>query len=259
MTAVTRDSISLRSAGIIFITQQKKGFRFTLDSLLLADFCSIKPRDRVLEPGAGTGIISLLLAKKFPRARFLADEIEPRAYELLLRNINDNGLASNIVPAHTDLRDLTSSFSPHAFNVIVANPPYTRTGAGRKSPFPDRHIARQSQTAPITAWLGLNALLKNKGSYFLVFPANRTAELLSLLRMHDLEPKRLRFVHPFLHKPASLVLVEAMRSARIGLDVLPPLVVHENDGAYSEEVREIYGTGFEGSTGKTSLDTEEAD
>ena len=98
MTAVTRDSISLRSAGIVFITQQKKGVRFTLDSLLLADFCSIKPRDRVLEPGAGTGIISLLLARKFPKARFVADEIEPHAYELLLHNIEDNGLARTSRP-----------------------------------------------------------------------------------------------------------------------------------------------------------------
>jgi tRNA1Val (adenine37-N6)-methyltransferase len=246
VTAVTRDSISLRSAGIIFITQQKKGFRFTLDSLLLADFCNIRPRDRVLEPGAGTGVISLLLAKKFPKARFVADEVEPGAYGLLTQNIEDNGLVSNIVPVNTDLRDLSSSFSPHAFDVIVANPPYTKTGAGKKSPFPDRHLARQGRSTSITLWLGLNALLKNKGRYFLVFPASRTAELTALLRMHDLEPKRLRFVHPFPHKPASLVLVEAMRSARIGLDVLRPLVVHEKDGGYTEEVKDIYGTNSEG-------------
>jgi tRNA1Val (adenine37-N6)-methyltransferase len=244
VTPVTRDSISLRSAGIVSITQQKKGFRFTLDSLLLADFCRIKPRDRVLEPGAGTGVISLLLAKKFPQARFVADEVEPGAYELLLRNIEDNGLAENIVPVNRDIRVLGSSISPHAFDVIVANPPYTKDGAGRTSPYPDRHLARQGQTAPLFAWLDLKDLLKNKGRYFLVFPASRAAELVSLLRTRDLEPKRLRFVHPYMNKPASLVLVEAMRSAGIGLDVLPPLVVHERDGGYTEQVREIYGTDF---------------
>ncbi len=242
MTAVTHDSISLRGAGIVSITQQKKGFRFTLDSLLLADFCCIKPRDRVLEPGAGTGVISLLLARKFPKARFLADEVEPGAYELLLRNIEDNGLTTNIVPINADLRNLSSTISPRSFNVIVANPPYTKAGAGRTSPFPDRHLARQGQTATIDTWLDLKDLLKDKGRYFLVFPASRAAELLALLRTRDLEPKRLRFVHPHVHKPASLVLVEAIRSAGIGLDVLPPLIVHEQDGGYTEEVREIYGT-----------------
>jgi len=244
--AVTRDSISLRNAGIISITQQKKGFRFTLDSLLLADFCRIKPRDRVLEPGAGTGIISLLLAKKSPKARFVADEVEPGAYELLLRNIADNELSESITPVDRDIRDLGSSLSPHAFDVIVANPPYTKAGAGRTSPFPDRHLARQGQAAPIDAWLDLKDLLRNKGRFFIVFPASRAAELLALLRIRDLEPKRLQFVHPSLHKPASLVLVEAMRSAGIGLDVLPPLIVHEQDGGYTEEVREIYGTRMQG-------------
>lgn len=242
MTEVSHDSISLRNAGIVHITQQKKGVRFTLDSLLLADFCRIKPRDKVLEPGAGAGVISLLLARKFPQARFVADEVEPGAYELLLRNIENNGLLKNIVPMNTDLLDLHSSLPLQSFEVIVANPPYTKAGSGRTSPFPDRHLARQGQTAPIDAWLGLKELLKNKGRYFLVFPASRAAELLALLRIRDLEPKRLRFVHPHVHKPASLVLVEAIRSAGVGLDVLPPLIVHEQDGGYTEEVREIYGT-----------------
>jgi len=250
VTEVSRDSISLRNAGIVHITQHKKGVRFTLDSLLLADFCRIKPRDRVLEPGAGTGIISLLLAKKFPQARFVADEIEPGAYELLLRNIERNGLSENITPVDRDIRDLSSSISRDSFDVIVANPPYIKAGAGRKSPFPDRHLARQSQIAPIAEWLDLKDLLKNKGRYVLVFPANRAVELMALLRMRDLEPKRLRFVHPSLHKPASLVLFEAMRSAGIGLDVLPPLIVHEQDGGYTEEVRDIYGTEILKSTGQ---------
>ena len=259
MTDVTRDSISLRNAGIVFITQQKKGVRFTLDSLLLADFCCIKPRDRVLEPGAGTGVITLLLAKKFPQARFVADEVEPEAYELLLHNIEDNGLLDNIVPVNADLCDLTNSISSHAFDVIVANPPYTKAGAGRTSPFSDRHLARQGKTAPITAWLDLKDLLKDKGRYFIVFPASRAAELLALLHMRELEPKRLRFVHPYAHKPASLILVEAMRSAGIGLDVLPPLIVHEHDGGYTEEVRDIYGTSIKESAGKGSLHMEATD
>jgi len=257
MTAKTRDSIAIRGAGIVFITQQKQGVRFTLDSLLLADFCRIKPKDRVLEPGAGTGVISLLLAKKFPQARFVADEVEPGAYGLLLHNIEDNGLTDNIVPVNADISDLSNTISPHAFDVIVANPPYTKADAGRTSPFSDRHLARQDRIAPITAWLDLKDLLKNKGRYFLVFPASRAAELLEHLCTRDLEPKRLRFVHPHAHKPASLVLVEAMRSAGSGLDVLPPLIVHEQDGGYTEEVRDIYGAGFEGSTEKRLLDTDE--
>jgi len=241
VSAGTDDSIALRGAGLVSIYQTKKGFRFTLDSLLLADFCRIKSRDRVLEPGAGTGIISIVLAKKFPSARFVADEIEPQLCNLLRRNVERNGLLDAITTIERDLRYLRRSMAPETFDAIVANPPYVKQGTGKISPSSERQSARHDQAAPLTAWLNLQCLLKNKGRYFLVFPASRAAELLSLLRENNLEPKRLRSVHPFADKPASLLLIESVKRAGIGLEIMPPLIVHEADGRYADEMREIYG------------------
>jgi len=235
------DSIALRDSGIVYITQPLKGHRFTLDSILLADFCRIKPKDRVLEPGAGTGIISLLLAKKFPHARFVADEFDSHAYDLLSGNIRKNGLENNIVPVDKDIKYLSRSIAPNAFDAIIANPPYIKSGAGRKSPSLERQTARHDQAASLPLWLNLQALLKTKGKYFLVFPAYRAVELTSLLREKKLEPKRLRFVHPHMHKPASLVLLEAVKGAGAGIEVLPPLIVHEQDCGYTDEMKEMYG------------------
>jgi tRNA1Val (adenine37-N6)-methyltransferase len=240
VSSLTHDSIALRGAGIVNITQPRQGVRFTLDSLLLADFCRIKPSDRVLEPGAGTGIISILLGKKSPKARLVADEAEPLAYELLRTNIEMNGMTGRIVPVASDIRYLGRSFGPNAFDVIVANPPYTKTGAGRTSPNGERQMARQDQIASISVWLDLQALLKDKGRYYLVFPAGRLAELLSLLKEKRLEPKSMRLVHPYRDKPASLVLIESVKSGGVGIRVLPPLVVHEAGGGYSVEMRQIY-------------------
>jgi tRNA1(Val) A37 N6-methylase TrmN6 len=240
MTSITLDSISLRGAGVVNVAQFRKGFRFTQDSIILADFCRIKPRDRVLELGAGTGVISLLLAKKFPGTRFVADEFEPQAYSLLRRNVEMNGLSDRIVPVDRDVKYLSRSIAPEAFDVLVANPPYTKSGAGRKSPSPERQTARQDQSVSLHAWLNRQDLLKNKGRYYLVFPASRSAELISLLREKKLEPKRLRFVHPYDRTPASLVLIEAVKSSGTGTEVLPPLVVHDVTGQYSAEMRQIY-------------------
>jgi len=243
MTSVTQDSISLRNAGVVSIVQPKKGFRFTLDSLLLADFCRIKPGSRILEPGAGTGIVSILLARKFPGARFVADEVEPQAFKLLCRNIELNGLADAITPIDRDLQHLRRSIAPDSFDVLIANPPYIKSGTGRKSPSPERQTARQDQTASLSCWVDLQTVLKNKGKYFLVFPANRSAELISVLRERGLEPKRMRWVHPFEDKSASLLLIEAIKTSGVGLTILPPLVVHEKNGGYTKEMREIYGSG----------------
>jgi tRNA1Val (adenine37-N6)-methyltransferase len=243
MISMTRDSISLRDAGIVNIRQPGKGFRFTLDSLLLADFCRIKCQDHILEPGAGTGIISILLARKFPGARFVADEVEPTAFALLCENIAQNGLVDAITPLDRDIRSLGRTIAPDSFDVIIANPPYTKGGSGRTSPSPERRLARQEQTTSLLSWIDLQILLKRKGRFFLVFPADRSGELMTLLRERGLEPKRLRFVHSDLNKPASLVLLEAIKTKGIGLAVMPPLIVHEKGGGYTKEMQEIYGLG----------------
>jgi tRNA1Val (adenine37-N6)-methyltransferase len=237
---VTRDSISLRGAGAVTIVQQKKGHRFTLDSILLADFCRIKPRDKILEPGAGTGIISLLLAKKYPHVRIKAVEIQTALADLCRQNIIDNGLSDQIILLEQDIRSLEGELKASTFDVIVANAPYTKSGAGRQSPRPERLLSRHDRGADIAAWLNLQLFLKNKGRYFLVFPADRLSELISSLRMYHLEPKRMRLVHPYDGRPASLVLIEAVRSAGIGLEVLPPLIVHATESGYTEEMRHIY-------------------
>jgi tRNA1Val (adenine37-N6)-methyltransferase len=243
MTSATLDSISLRTAGVVSIVQPKKGFRFTLDSLLLADFCRVRKRCRILEPGAGTGIISILLARIFPRARIVAAEVEPQAFNLLCQNVQNNGLVDSIMPLERDIRYLCRFLEPGSFDMIIANPPYIKYGTGRNSPSRERQNARQDQTAALANWLDLQTLLKDRGKYCLVFPASRAAELMSLLRERRMEPKRLRCVHAFQDKPASLVLIEAIKTKGIGLDIMPPLFVHERGRGYSKEMREIYGMG----------------
>ncbi len=241
MSSLTHDSISLRGSGVVTIIQRKKGHRFTLDSLLLADFCRIKPRDKILEPGTGTGIISVLLAKKFPVNAITAVETQPGAVKLARRNIADNGLGDRITMVGQDIKGLKKVLAQESFDVIVTNPPYTKAGSGRRSPSAARQVARHEASTDIGAWLDLQCFLKNKGRYNLIFPAARTTEVVSLMRTKHLEPKRARFVHPYQDRPASLVLIEAVKAAGNGLEILPPLFVHEHSGAYSDEMKEIYG------------------
>ncbi len=232
--------MSLRGAGVVAVSQQKKGARFTMDSLLLADFCRVKSRDCILEPGAGTGIISLLLAKRHPHAHLTAVEMHPATAELCRGNIAENGLEDRITLIVGDISRIQNVLKPLSFDLIVANPPYTAWNAGRKSPSLERQTARHDRSAPLAAWLSLQTLLKNKGRYCLVFPARRAAELLALLREQRLEPKRIRFVHPAAGKPAYLAMIEAVKSAGPGLEVVPPLIISDAAGGYTREVREIY-------------------
>jgi tRNA1(Val) A37 N6-methylase TrmN6 len=242
VTGVTTDSIAMRGAGVVHIVQPAKGHRFTLDSILLADFCPIRPGDRVLEPGAGTGIISLLLAKKHPRAAFTAVEVQPALAGFCGQNIMNNGLSGRIALLGRDLRGLRRSSGSCPFSVIVANPPYIKEGTGRTSPDPVRQSARHDVSASLDAWLDLQRLLGQGGRYLLVFPASRLGELTALMMKRRLELKRMRFVHPFQNRSASLVLLEAVKEGGSGMEVLPPLFVHEPGGGYSREMKNIYGS-----------------
>jgi tRNA1Val (adenine37-N6)-methyltransferase len=237
---ISADTISLRGAGIVNITQPAKGQRFTLDSILLADFCRIKQRDAVLEPGVGSGIISILLAKKFPLIRIYAVEIQPSAAALCRRNIMENNLDGRIFLLERHLAQLKKSLKPSSFDVIIANPPYTRSGTGKQSPLGERLLSRHDHLADLNSWFDLHVFLKNKGRYIMVISADRFAEAITLLRAHKLEPKRVRLVHPHKNKPANLALIEAVKSAGVGLTVLPSLIVHRSEGGYSEEMQEIY-------------------
>ena len=240
----TSDSIAMRGAGVIQVTQPVTGHRFTLDSILLADFCRVKPGERVLEAGAGTGIISLLLAKKHPRAAFIAIEVQPSLASLCEQNITSNSLAGRMQIVQKDLRRIGKTLVPGSLSVIVVNPPYIKEGCGRTSPDRSRQTARQAQTASLGSWLNLRRYLKNGGRYSLIFPAARLAELVTAMRKRALEPKRLRLVHPYADRPASLALVEAVKGGRTGVEVLAPLIVHDRGGGYSKEMQEIYGLGL---------------
>ncbi len=235
---ITHDSIAMRGAGVVQVAQPATGHRFTMDSILLADFCLIKSEQRVLEPGAGTGIISLLLAKKHPRSHFSPVEIQTDLHLLCEENRRTNGL-ENVTPVQGDVGKFSTRL--RHYDVFVANPPYVRTGTGRTNPVPNRKIARHDLLAPIEAWLDLRKLLKKGGRYNIVFPAARLAELFSLMRARQLEPKRVRLVHPYADRPASLALMEAVKEGGTGLEVLPPLIVHQKGRGYTTEMKDIYG------------------
>ncbi len=241
MKEAIADTISLRGAGIVSILQPKKGHRFTLDSLLLADFCRVKPRYNVLEPGAGTGIISILLARKFAHIKITAVEIQSTMAELCRLNITQNGLTDRITLVEQPITNLRNFFHPSSFDLIVANPPYFRTGAGKQSPSPERFFSRHDRFASLDVWLDLRFFLKNNGRFVLVFSADRFADAITSLRVRGLEPKCIRFVHSRQEKSAYLVLIEAVKAAGTGLAVLPPLIIHACGQNYSEEMKELYG------------------
>ncbi len=221
--------------GRLSLLQPRRGYRFSIDAPILAHFAAPGLREPVVDLGAGSGVISLILAFKFGLGRITAIELQPRLAGLARRNVAANGLEERIRVVEADLTELASLPAGSAASV-VCNPPYRRLGSGRVNPAAEAAVARHEVRASLPQVAAAAAhLLAAKGRLYVIYPAGRLAALLTALRERELEPKRLRFVHSRQGEGAVLVLVEALKGGGEGLKVEAPLIVYR-DGGYGDEV-----------------------
>jgi len=224
------------------IIQKTKGFRFTLDAVLLAHFVSLKEGDRVVDLGSGTGIIPLLLTTRLNKIQVTGVEIQQEMAQMANRSVEMNQLTEKIIIMEGDLRNIHKSLGGGIFHVVTANPPYGALGEGLINPEHNKALARHEIKCSLEDVVqSASKLLNYQGRFALIHRVERLADLFTLLRQYDLEPRRLRFIHPYLGKPARHLLLESRKKAPADLQVLPPLVVYEKPGQYNAEILTWYG------------------
>jgi len=226
------------------IIQKKKGYRFSVDALLLSFFVQIPHCKMIADLGTGSGIISILLAKRYPDAKVLAIEVQEGLSVLARRNVVLNNLEERIEVIKEDIRNLPAlnQFRRGGFDLIISNPPFRRPKTGLISPEEEISIARHEIKIKIDDILRVGGLLlKDKGRLDLIYHPVRLADLFSMMKRYCLEPKRLRFVHSREGMEAKMVLVECVKGGRGGLKVETPLYIYNRNGDYTEEMKGIYG------------------
>ena len=226
--------------GQLRILQSRKGYRFSLDAVLLAAFASPRGGGKVVDLGAGSGVVSLILAKLHPNLAVTGLEIQEPMVACAQKSARLNQLERRVTILHGDVRRIAKVLPPGGADLVVCNPPYRKPTSGRISPNTEKQIARHEVKASLGDFLGAGAyLLRAKGRMAVSYPAVRTVDLLATMRQANIEPKRLRLVHSFAGAEASLVLVEGTKGGRTGIEVLAPLVIYEKGNQYSAEVASI--------------------
>jgi len=214
-------------------------FSFSLDSVLLARFCTTPPRGRIIDLCSGNGVIPLLLSTR-SKLPITGVEIQPRVADMARRSVQMNRLEGQIEIVESDLRVYAYEVPPGSYDLVTVNPPYLPQSLGMKNRNEHMAIARFEIMCTMDEVVAAaSRLVRNGGKVAVVHRASRLAELLASLRAHRLEPKRLRMVHPRAGTEANMVLVEAIRDANPELRVLPPLFVYEGN-RYCQELLEIY-------------------
>jgi tRNA1Val (adenine37-N6)-methyltransferase len=237
--------ITLDSIRDIRLYQPRKGYRFSVDSLLLYDFVKLKNVRRIGDLGAGAGIVGILLAKRYPHAEITLFEIQDSLAALAEKNSALNCLEDRVKIIHTDIREIkllhSSLVTPHSFDLLVSNPPFRRLKSGLISEDEEKAIARHEIKLKLYELIdAASYLIKEKGRFCMVYHPSRLLELMDILKKRDLELKRLRLVHSHISSEAKMVLLEATKGGKSGVKVDKPLFIYNEDGSYTDEVMEIY-------------------
>lgn len=229
------------------IIQNKKGFCFGIDSILLSDFAkSIKKDTRVLDLGTGTGIIATLLCEKTELKEMIGVEIQREVCEMAKKSIRLNKLENKFKIINEDILKLSDILEKSTFDAIVTNPPYQKRGTGMKNEEEKKIISRHETTATLEDFIRVSSdFIKDKGEFYMVHRPDRIVDILNLMRQYKIEPKIMRFVYSYVNSEPKLVLIKGIKNAKPFLKVQKNLYIYAENGEYTEEINEIYHRGKE--------------
>ena len=224
------------------IIQNKEGFCFGIDSILLSDFAKEIKRDaRVIDLGTGTGIIATLLCKKTQLKEIIGVEKQEEVCEMAQRSIQLNQLENQFKIVNEDIIYLTKILGKNNFDAVVMNPPYKKRDTGIKNQEEKKIISRHETSATLEDFIEITKdLLKDKGEIYMVIRPERLVDILAIMRRYKIEPKILRFVFSNKNSEPKLILVKGIKNAKPFLKVLNNLYIYKENGEYTEEIKKIY-------------------
>ena len=221
-------------------------YHFSTDTILLADFAKPKRNTKAVDLGTGCGTIPFLWSRNDTAIEISAVEIQDEACALAERSRVHNGF-NNIKIINADLKELKGVLPFGYFDLVCCNPPYKLSGGGIKNPDNAKLLARHEESCSLEdITLAAKNLLQFGGRFCMCQRPERLTDVLEAMRKNSLEPKRLRFVQQRPDKKPKLFLVEGRRSANAGNLVVEPTLFIEENGGFSREMKEIYGSYKEG-------------
>lgn len=228
-------------SGRLTIRQPEKGYRFSMDSILLAGLTRWRKQDRVVDLGCGCGVIPLVLAYRRAVSHITGIEIQPSLAELARRNMEIGGFVDSIHIIQGDLRTVARDAVPGPITVVISNPPYRELHSGRLNPDSEKAVARHQILATLADVIGAaDRLLPQRGRLALIYPARRLSSLFMEVEQGGFAPKELTLIHTYLNSPAKLAHLESVKGGGEELTVHKPFAIYREDGSYSDEMAALY-------------------
>ncbi len=224
------------------IVQNQDWFSFSLDSVLLARFVSLNMGIKnVLDLGTGNAPMPLIISTR-TKAKIYGIEIQKDIYDMAQESVAINNLQNQITIINDDMKNLDKYFELNYFDVIISNPPYFRLSEkSLKNDDYHKTIARHEEKITLEEIISIaRKFLNNNGTFALVHRTDRLIEIIELMRKNNIEPKRIQLIYPKEKTNSNLVLVEGRKNGNTGLKIDYPLIIHNSDGDYKNEIKDLY-------------------
>ena len=227
---------------LLKIYQDTEAFNVSIDTMLLADFVTINKRVKnICDLCTGNAPVPLYLTLRTD-AHIVGVEVQKESYDLGIKSIEENKLENRIDLYLGNLIDIHKVIGRNNFEIVTCNPPFFKVGDNHINPNDRKAIARHEVLATLDDIVKEASILLNpKGRLAMVHRPDRLGEILEIFKKYKIEPKRLRFVYPKICGDCNHILIEGIKDGSLGgLIVLPPLIVYNEDGVWTEEVIRIY-------------------
>jgi tRNA1(Val) A37 N6-methylase TrmN6 len=225
------------------IIQDTHMFKFSIDSILLARFVDpTKSKVRkICDFGTNNAIIPLILSE-ICDVDIDAVEIQKEAFDVAVENVQHNQRDKQITVFNDDIKEFVKSRN-NMYDLILCNPPFFKVHEKTKVRKLSEFVvnARHEKLVTLDEVVRAAAIgCKHKGKFVMIHIAERFNEVFETLLKHNFVVKRIRFVHSHLDEEAKKIIIESDFMGNPGMTILPPLIAHEKDGEYTDEVKKLF-------------------
>ena len=223
--------------------QAPKGFRTSMDSVMLGAACPFKPNQSILDLGCGVGSAGLCAIYRVKNANLTGIDIQGDHIDLAQKNAaaNDMGVRAEFIAA--DIREINLG---NIFDHVICNPPYMKAGAHIKSPSPSkaRAMGHIDEDMSLSSWISCaHRHIKGQGSLTLIHDAgqidniihalygNRGGKMFGGIEIFPLYPKQ--------GSTAKRVIIRAYKHKKSPCTIHQGIIMHESNGDYTKQADRI--------------------
>lgn len=234
--------------GKLSCRQHKRGYRFSIDALLLAHFPTVRKNEKILDLGTGSGVIGLIICHRHRDrgVEITGIENQPDLAALARANSVENGFSTLFTVIEGDIGNIRSLLKPESQTLVISNPPYYLSGTGRVSSNPEAMAARHQGEDGLATFVEAAAFaVCNRGTVVFIYPAEQLVEIFNCFHARRLTPKSVQFIYSYPKSAkASLVIVEAVKNGGTGTQIHQPCYIYQDrGGAYSPALQSMFHSG----------------